>query len=1009
MNWAVSHFSGTDMTENAFETDIVTYLTSEIGGYVAGSSADYDASHALDVVQLAAFLAATQPEVAAALQLDDPRSKERGEFLGRIQGEIKRRGVVDVLRKGIDYSSLTATFSGIALYGAIPTLGNAVAQQRRQANRWSVTRQLHYSKDERRRALDLAIFVNGIPLATFELKNSQTKQTVEDAVQQYKNDRDPRELLFEEGRCLAHFAVDESAVRFCTKLTGKSSWFLPFDQGWRGGAGNPPRANGYKTAYLWEEVLNPVSLGDIIEHYAAKITEIDRKTRKRRSKQIFPRYHQLDVVRRLRADCEARGVGQRYVIQHSAGSGKSNSIAWLCFQLTELETPVGARLFDTVVVVTDRINLDTQITNTVKAFTQVRSAVAHADSSADLRTALEAGTRIVISTVQKFPVILNDIGNTHRNRNFAIVIDEAHSGQGGKITHAMSGALGETGDGDEDESTEEKILRIMDRQKLLTNASYFAFTATPKPRTLDYFGTPDVEGKKQPFHVYTMRQAIDEGFILDVLKSYTSVQSYYKLVKAVENDPEFDAKRAEKKLRRFVEGHKVAVDYKASVIMDHFLEHVIKAKKIGGKARAMVVAAGVDRALEYYDAIKRELIERRSPYKVVIAFSGEHEYAGKKETESSLNGFPSSAIEEYFREDPYRILVCADKFQTGYDEPLLHTMYVDKPLSGVRAVQTLSRLNRAHPDKHDTAVIDFYNSADGIQKAFAGWYQTTILAESADPNVLHDMKRILDDAGVYERADVEEFAGLFLARTERVRLEAILDRVALAYIDDLPTEGEQVVFKSTAKAFVRTYDFLAGILPYRNTEWLKLSMLLNFLIPKLPAPKEEDQSRGILETVDMDSYRAEQQAAISIALDEQDAEIAAATPSASAGHRADPEHRRLSEILDDFNKHFGNIAWQDRDRVARIVTEDIPLGLSQDRTYRLAQQHNDEQNARIEADRAVERLMRRVVKSETQAYTQFVSNPAFHNWVVASAIREAQRLVEEARRAEDTLSTAAES
>jgi type I restriction enzyme R subunit len=1001
MAWNSKRYRATDMSEHGFETDIVASLTSGISGYIEGSPADYDPGYGLDVAKLAAFVAETQPEVADMLQLGDPVSRERVEFLARVQGEVKRRGVVDVLRKGFDYSSLRATFSGVRLYGVLPNEGNAPAQRRYAANRWSVTRQVRYSRDERQLALDLVVFVNGLPLFTFELKNSQTKQTVEDAVQQYKNDRDHRELLFEEGRCLAHFAVDETAVRFCTKLCGKSSWFLPFDKGWNGGAGNPPREQGYKSAYLWEEVLRPASVADIIENYAARVTEKDKKTQRRKSKQIFPRYHQLDVVRRLRADCETRGAGQRYLIQHSAGSGKSNSIAWLCFQLTELKALNGRELFDTVVVVTDRINLDTQITNTVKAFSQVRGAVQHADNSAQLRAAIESGTRIVISTVQKFPVILDSIGDAHRSRSFAIIIDEAHSGQGGKTTHAMSSTLGEAGadSSDEEQSTEDKILQIIDSQKLLSNASYFAFTATPKPRTLEYFGTPDTNGKRS-FHLYTMRQAIEEGFILDVLKNYTTVQSYYKLVKAVEGDPEFDAKRAEKRLRRYVEGHEVAVAYKASLMVDHFLDHLIRAKKIDGKARAMVVADGVERALEYYYAIQRELLERRSPYQAVVAFSGEHEYGGKTVTESSLNGFASSAIEEHFAEDPYRILVCADKFQTGFDQPLLHAMYVDKPLSGVRAVQTLSRLNRSHPAKYDTAVLDFYNSTEGIEKAFADWYQGTSLAESADPNVLHIMRHTLDAAGVYAWADVEEFVGLFLAKTDRAMLEPILDRAALAYLDELDTEEEQVEFKGTAKAFVRTYDFLAGILPYRNPEWLKLSIFLNFLIPKLPAPKEEDLSRGILETVDMESYRAEQQAAISIALGQHDAELAITTPDSGGGHRADSVTRRLSEILDDFNKHFGNIAWQDRDRVAQIVTKDIPRGLADDKKYRLARDNSDEQNARIEADKAVARLMMGVVKSDTQAYSEFVNNPAFHRWVVALAIQEAQRLEEAATRPE---------
>ncbi|MER7209864.1 type I restriction endonuclease [Streptosporangium sp. NPDC000239] len=978
-------YGGTDMSERALERDIVADMTSLSGGWIEGSPKSYDRGRAIDTEQLQAFLEETQPEAAAAFELGNPQSETRAQFLNRVQGHITQHGVVDLLRKGMNHSTSTGVYE-VVFYGTTPSPGNAVAKRRHRANRWSVTRQLRYSQDDTFLALDLAIFVNGLPLATFELKNHQTKQTVEDAVEQYKNTRDARELLFADGRCLAHFAVDEHSVRFCTRLAGKKSWFLPFDKGWEGGAGNPPNPHGYKTAYLWQDVLAPASLADIIEHYAARLVDKDPKTKKTKRWQIFPRYHQLDVVREILKDSKENGAGQRYLIQHSAGSGKSNSIAWLAHQLVDLggdDSPV----FDAVIVVTDRINLDTQIERTVKQFTQRRSLVKHADKSKDLREALANGTKIVISTVQKFPVILNDIDNAHRDRRFAIIIDEAHSGQGGKTTHAMSSALGTAPqDVEEEETTEDKINKIIDSQRLLGNASYYAFTATPKSRTLGYFGRRGEDGRDHPFHVYTMKQAIEEGFILDVLKSYTTVESYYRLVKSVEDDPEFDAKKAAKKLRRYVEGNSHAIQTKASIMVDHLLDNVIRPRKIGGKARAMVVVDGIPRALSYYFAITAYLNKLNSPYRAIVAFSGEHEYGGKKVTEASLNGFPSSAIEKTLREDPYRILVCADKFQTGYDEPLLHTMYVDKPLSSVRAVQTLSRLNRAHPDKHDVAVLDFYNKSDVIQKSFKQWYRTTVLAESVDPNKLHDLRAVLDGAGVYGREDIDQFVEMFLAKEPRPRLEAFLDQLVVAY-QELDSEDQQVEFKGRAKVFVRAYDYLAGILPYRNPEWLKLSIFLTFLIPKLPAPIEEDLSRGILETVDLDSYRAEQQTAISITLSNEDAELTASTPM-GMGQRAEPDLKPASVILQDFNQHFGNIPWTDKDRIRHLISVEIPAKVREDKQYINAQRYNDEQNARVESDAAVQRAIMAFLKSDTELYSQFAGNSAFKRWLTEMVFRE---------------------
>ncbi|MDH5640786.1 MAG: type I restriction endonuclease, partial [Nitrospira sp.] len=552
---------------------------------------DYDREFCVDLPQLSAFLHATQPNVAEALSLsaDNPI---RRKFLARLQGEISKRGVIDVLRLGVKDGP-----HHIDLFYTTPSPGNEKAATLYEANRFTVTRQLGYSRGETQRALDLALFINGLPIATFELKNSLTKQTVEDAVEQYKRDRDPREKLFEFGRCIVHFALDDHEVRFCTHLKGKGSWFLPFNLGWNDGAGNPPNPHGIKTDYLWRKILTRDGLTDILENYTQIVEEKHEKTGKKKAVQIWPRFHQLDVVRKLLADARQHGAGRRYLIQHSAGSGKSNSIAWLAHQLIGLRKD-DALPFDSIIIVTDRRILDKQIRDTIKQFAQVGATVGHAEHSGDLRKFIAEGKKIIISTVQKFPFILDEIGNEQRGKKFAIIIDEAHSSQGGRTSAAISMALSTAGEGDDDETLEDKINRLMEAKKLLPNASYFAFTATPKNKTLEIFGEalpPDVEGKvrHRPFHSYTMKQAIQEGFILDVLKHYTPVESYYKLVKKVEGDPEFDTKRAKKKLRRYVESHDHAIRLKAEIMVDHFHEQVLALNKIGGQARAMVVTSGV--------------------------------------------------------------------------------------------------------------------------------------------------------------------------------------------------------------------------------------------------------------------------------------------------------------------------------------------------------------------------------------------------------------------------------
>jgi len=944
-------------------------------GWICGNRHDYNREYCVDLAPLSAFLKETQPAAAGPLALDDDGPVRR-KFLARLQGQISKRGTIDILRHGIKHDA-----HDITLFHATPSPGNEKARMLFDANRFSITRQLGYSLDETQLALDMGLFINGLPIATFELKNNLTKQTVDDAVRQYMADRNPREKLFEFGRCVAHFAVDEQEVRFCTHLKGKASWFLPFNKGWQDGAGNPPNPDGLKTDYLWREVLARKSLANILENYAQVVKLKDEKTGRKKKAQIWPRYHQLDVVRKLLADAGAEGAGKRYLIQHSAGSGKSNSIAWLAHQLIGLSKE-DKSVFDSIIVITDRRILDKQIQDTITQFAQVGATVGHAKNAGDLRKFIEEGKKIIISTLQKFPFILDEIGDTQRERSFALIIDEAHSSQGGKAGVAVARALAEAGREDEEETFEDRINRLMESRKLLPNASYFAFTATPKNKTLELFGIqeqqPDGTVKHRSFHPYTMKQAIQEGFILDVLRHYTPVKSYYKLARTIEADPEFDAKKARKKLRRYVEGHEHAIRLKAEIMVDHFHRQVIGQGKIGGQARAMVVTSGVLRAIEYYHAIRTYLMERKSRYQAIVAFSGEHDYNGARVSEASLNEFPAKQIEDKIQEDPYRFLICADKFQTGYDEPLLHTMYVDKRLSGIKAVQTLSRLNRSHPEKHDTFVLDFMNDADGIREAFNPYYRGTILADETDPNKLHDMQADLDGYQVYSPEQIDSFAQQYLDGVERDQLDPVLDQCVAIYLAELDEDG-QIDFKGKAKAFTRTYEFLSALLPYTNPEWEKRTIFLNFLIPKLPAPKEEDLSRGILQSIDMDSYRVEMKAREQIALQDDDAEIDP-IPTGGDMYKPETEMSPLTRIIQEFNDQFGNILWKDEDRVRQFI-EALPEKIKANSAYQNACENSDKQNALIEHDKALGNIMLEAFQDFADLYKQFSDNDSFKRWL----------------------------
>lgn len=963
----------TNTKESGLEALIVKWLVDQ-NGYEQGTNADYNREYAVDETRLFRFLKDTQPDSLEKLGVFKSDLKKK-QFLNRLQGEIAKRGIIDVLRNGVKIYP-----ANLIMFYLTPTENNTKAKEMFKKNIFSVTRQLQYSMDATRLALDICLFINGLPVITFELKNQLTKQDVDDAVEQYKTDRDPRELLFQFKRCMVHFAVDDARIKFCTKLDGKSSWFLPFDKGYNDGAGNPPNPDGLMTDYLWKDILTKLKLSRIIENYAQVVVEEDPETKKKSVKQIFPRYHQLDCVEKLLADVKENGIGKRYLIQHSAGSGKSNSISWLAHQLIGLEQD-GHPMIDSVLVVTDRRILDKQIRDNIKQFMQVANTVAWAEHSGDLRKAIQDGKRIIITTIEKFPYVVPDIGASHKQNRFAVIIDEAHSGQSGRNSAQMNLAL--SGLASEDEmDNEDKINAMMEGRKLLTNASYFAFTATPKNKTLETFGVPYQDGddvKHRPFHVYTMKQAIQEGFILDVLKYYTPIASYYKLMKTVQDDPMFDKKRAQKKLRSFVESDSYTIAQKAEMMVEHFHEQVISKGKIGGQARAMVVSSSIPRCIEYYYAINKCLANRHSPYKAIVAFSGEHKYQGQEPalTSAAMNGFPDAKIPATFKTDPYRLLIVADMFQTGFDEPLLHTMYVDKMLYDIRAVQTLSRLNRCHPQKHDTFVLDFYNKPAIIEEAFSRYYRTTLLSGETDPNKLYDLIATMEDYQVYSEAHVQKLVDLYLNGAERDRLDPILDACATVY-KDLATE-DQIKFKSAAKAFCRTYGFLGAILPYGNADWERLSIFLNLLIPKLPSPRDDDFSEGILDVIDLDSYRLEAQECMSIKLEDADSEVPP-VPAGKTGHIVNPEMDLLSIILNDFNDMFGNINWNDADNVRRQILE-IPDMVAKDERYQNAMKNSDEQNARMESERALQQVIFAIMADNMELFKQFQDNPSFKKWL----------------------------
>lgn len=878
-------------------------------GYFLGDPQDFSARYALDEHRFWHFLEATQAEELEKLQ----RSPDwKLKILERYDRMVKKYGLLRLLRKGLEVDDAHFTL----LYEPPMASSSATVKERFEQNEFSVTRQVAYNLENRRESIDMVVFINGIAIATLELKNAWTGQNARvHGIRQYKRDRDIRQPLLRFGRCLVHFAVDTDEVYMCTKLAGNRSFFLPFNKGHNSGKGNPPNPFGHKSAYLWEEVFARHSLANILQHFV----RFDGKASDALSKRtlFFPRYHQLDVVRKILKHAATHGVGHTYLIQHSAGSGKSNSITWAAYQLIETypESPdlPGSKgmqqpLFDSVVVVTDRRLLDKQIRNNIKEFSQVKNIVAPALSSRELKESMEQGKKIIITTIQKFPFIVDGIADLSDKR-FAVVIDEAHSSQSGTAAGKMNQAMGM--EAEEEEDAQDKILRAMKARKMKGNASYLAFTATPKNTTLERFGTRQADGTFKPFHLYSMKQAIEEGFILDVLANYTTYKSYYEIQKSIQENPLFDSKKAQKKLRAYVERDRHTIATKAEIMMEHFIQQVYNPKKLKGQAKGMVVTQNIESAVRYFLAIRRILNEKGNPFQVAVAFSGKKVVDGIEYSEAELNGFTEKDTREQFDTDTYRLLVVANKYLTGFDQPKLCTMYVDKKLQGVLAVQALSRLNRS-ADKlgkktEDLFILDFFNQVEDIKKAFDPFYTSTSLSQATDVNVLHELKENLDAVGVYEWAEVEDFVVNYFQGVDAQELSPIIDVAAAHFNQELDLEDQDKAdFKVKAKQFVKIYGQMASIMPYEMLVWEKLFWFLKFLIPKLVVKTREDALVDeLLESVDLSTYGLERtRLNHHIGLDDSETEVDPPNPNPRGAHGGDAEVDLLDDIIRTFNERW---------------------------------------------------------------------------------------------------------
>lgn len=966
-------------------------------GFVSGSPSSFDMLYALDTQYFWQFLEQMQAEELAKIQKFNPHDWQR-KIYERFDRMIRKHGVVHLLKKGLAVDQ--AHFQ--LMYPAPLASSSQKIKDRFKQNIFSVTRQLRYSKANPLQEIDMVVFVNGIPIITFELKNEWTGQNARHHGQkQYKQDRDITQPLLNFARCIVHMAVDTDEVYMTTKLAGANTFFLPFNKGHNAGAGNPPNPEGHKTAYLWEELLSKDSLANIIQHFVR--LDGDEKTLLDKRNLYFPRYHQLSVVRRLIHDVSTKGVGQTYLIQHSAGSGKSNSITWAAFQLIEAypeeEDIAGSRglehpLFDSVIVVTDRRILDKQLKENIKEFSEVKNIMTHAHKSSELKSALENGKKIIITTIQKFPFIIDGIADLSDKR-FAVIIDEAHSSQSGVAHDKMNEVMGKANEDVDGVDVQDKILSAMLARKMKGNASYFAFTATPKNTTLEKFGEKQADGSFKPFDLYSMKQAIEEGFILDVLSNYTTYKSFYEIEKSILANPLFDTKKAQKTLRSYVEKTQQTIDIKAEVMLDHFIQHVVNTKKLKGKAKGMIVTQNIESAIRYYRAIDQLLEQAGYPFKAIVAFSGEKRVDGIEYTEAILNDFSDNDTKDMFdrgyigekkpagvNEDQYRLLIVANKYLTGFDQPKLCTMYVDKKLADVLCVQALSRLNRSAPKlgkrTEDLFVLDFFNEIEDIKQSFDRFYTSTTLSQATDINVLNELKSELDGVGVYEVLEVEEFATKYFDSVDAEKLSPIID-IAVARFDLELTAGDKADFKIKAKQFVKIYGQMASILPYEVPAWEKLYWFLKFLIPKLKIEDPEaDALDELLNSVDLNSYGLQRKKLNEqIELDAEETVLDPTNPNPRGAHGGETEEDPLDEIIKTFNERwFGGWAATPEEQKVKFVN--ILKQIKEHADFESKYLNNPDPHTKdLAFDKIMNEVMLRQRKVDMDMYKQYSKDTAF--------------------------------
>lgn len=928
-------------TENTFETALVQSLV-EQGGYTQGNAEDYSKELGMFKYEVLAFLQESQPkrwEKISAIHGADTDNR----IIQRLCKELDLRGSLDVLRNGfVDY--------GVRFQLAFfqPASGlNPDAVDLYNKNRLKVYRQIYYST-KNKNSVDVVLALNGIPVSTLELKNQFTGQDVGNALKQYSTTRDNKELLFAfKKRTLVHFAVDQDEVFMTTKLDGSKTYWLPFNQGANNGKGNPPNPNGYRTAYLWEDILQKDSWMEILQRFLHLETEEFESNGKiyKKEKLIFPRYHQLDAVRKISSNVLKVEAGTNYLIQHSAGSGKSNSIAWLAYRLSSLHNDTDKRIFDSVIVVTDRKVLDQQLQNTIYQFEHKTGVVQRIDKdSTQLANALGYGTNIIITTLQKFPFVVDKVGELP-DRNYAVIIDEAHSSQGGEASKKMKEVLAAksledattedtTDDYTGDDFVREQIERSAQARGQQSNISFFAFTATPKYKTLQVFGHKGEDGKPQPFHLYSMRQAIEEGFILDVLKNYTTYELYFKLTKAIEDDPNLNKKKAAKAIGKFVSLHPHNLAQKTEIIIEHFRQ--IVSKKIGGRAKAMLVCGSRLHAKRYFEEFNKYIKEKgyQNDIKILVAFSGKviDDNTPDGVSEPQMTGYSEKELPEVFDREDYKILIVADKYQTGFDQPLLQTMYVDKKLSGVKAVQTLSRLNRTCAGKEDTFVLDFANDRETIFESFQPYYEITTVTEETDINHLYDIKARLDEFQIYWKTEIEAFANVYFNPETKLNspkqqkyLYSFTDP-AVDRFKEIEEEEKQDEFKKGLRTWTNLYAFLAQIMPFVDPDFERFYAYAKLLQTRLPK-RELSESLHLDDEVALEYYRLQKIKEGSIDL--LTGETGELSGTTEAGlKRAKDEEALLSEIINVLNDRFGT----EFEEADKLFFDQIEAELMEDET-----------------------------------------------------------------------------